>query len=247
VALGLESFNADQVMTALAAHGITKADGTGELARKTARVRRRGPAMGGAANGTPEVVFVDEDGIQVLLEDARSAGGAGTAGDVVKIEPSPSQGVLAVSGISHFTVASTDSPRSNTFYKELLGVGFRSYQGPAAPTVAIGPTVEFLMFNGGGGPARGSGINHACMNMDAVNVDAIKKALESIGVKPREGTTGAVAPLQHYVSLRMPNRGGAPEGTPEFYFTDPDGLLIQLQDVKYCGGNGYLGNVCPPL
>ena len=74
----------------------------------------------------------------------------------------------------------------------------------------------------------------------------IKKALESVGIKPREGT-GAVGPLQHYVSLRMPNRGGAPEGTPEFYFTDPDGLLIQLQDVKYCGGNGYLGNVCPPL
>ena len=29
------------------------------------------------------------------------------------------------------------------------------------------------------------------------------------------------------------------------YFTDPDGLLIQLQDVKYCGGSGFLGDVCP--
>jgi len=28
------------------------------------------------------------------------------------------------------------------------------------------------------------------------------------------------------------------------YFTDPDGLLIQLQDVSYCGGGGFLGNVC---
>ena len=33
-------------------------------------------------------------------------------------------------------------------------------------------------------------------------------------------------------------------GTPELYFTDPDGLLIQLQDVTYCGGAGFLGNVC---
>ena len=29
------------------------------------------------------------------------------------------------------------------------------------------------------------------------------------------------------------DRGGAPEGTPELYFTDPDGLRIQLQDVAY--------------
>ena len=28
------------------------------------------------------------------------------------------------------------------------------------------------------------------------------------------------------------------------YFTDPDGLLVQLQDVKYCGGGGVLGDMC---
>ena len=33
-------------------------------------------------------------------------------------------------------------------------------------------------------------------------------------------------------------------GTPELYFTDPDGILIQLQDVSYWGGSGYLGEVC---
>ena len=31
------------------------------------------------------------------------------------------------------------------------------------------------------------------------------------------------------------------------YFTDPDGLLMQIQDVTYCGGGGVLGSVCPPL
>ena len=54
-------------------------------------------------------------------------------------------------------------------------------------------------------------------------------------------------PLVTYISLRMPNRGGAEGGTPELYFTDPDGLAIQLQDVKYCGGGGFLGELCPPL
>ena len=44
--------------------------------------------------------------------------------------------------------------------------------------------------------------------------------------------------------MRMPNRGGAPEGPPELNFSDPDGLSIQLQDVRYCGGGGYLGETC---
>lgn len=49
----------------------------------------------------------------------------------------------------------------------------------------------------------------------------------------------------YYVTMRMENRGGAPGGTPELYFTDPDGLLMQLQDTSYCGSSGFLGNECP--
>ena len=59
-----------------------------------------------------------------------------------------------------------------------------------------------------------------------------------------QASAGPVGPLRHYISMRMENRGGAPEGTPELYFTDPDGLLMQLQDTKYCGGGGYLGDAC---
>ena len=33
-------------------------------------------------------------------------------------------------------------------------------------------------------------------------------------------------------------------GTAGLYFTDPDGLLMQLQDRSYCGGSGVLGNTC---
>jgi len=51
----------------------------------------------------------------------------------------------------------------------------------------------------------------------------------------------------HWISMRMPNRGGAEGGTPELYFSDPDGIRIQLQDAGYCGGTGYLGDDCPPL
>ena len=46
--------------------------------------------------------------------------------------------------------------------------------------------------------------------------------------------------------MRTPNRGGAPDGTPELYFTDPDGILLQIQEMSYCGGSGKLGEVCVP-
>ena len=33
--------------------------------------------------------------------------------------------------------------------------------------------------------------------------------------------------------------------TKELYFTDPDGIRVQLQDVKYIGGTGVLGDKPP--
>ena len=84
------------------------------------------------------------------------------------------------------------------------------------------------------------------LTSDTAIEEAIK-ALESFGLKPRESPTVPVGPMRYYVSMRGENRGGAPNGTPELYFTDPDGILGQLQDVKYCGGGGYLGDACPPV
>jgi hypothetical protein len=83
------------------------------------------------------------------------------------------------------------------------------------------------------------------MNLDGFKPDDVIKSLESFGLKPRETAPGPVGPLRHYISMRMENRGGAKEGTPELYFTDPDGILMQLQDTSYCGGGGLLGDACP--
>ena len=85
------------------------------------------------------------------------------------------------------------------------------------------------------------------MNLEGFKPDEVIKTLESVGIKKRESEQGPVGPLRHYISLRMPNRGGAEGGTPELYFTDPDGLAIQLQDMTYCGGGGFLGELCPPV
>jgi catechol 2,3-dioxygenase-like lactoylglutathione lyase family enzyme len=103
---------------------------------------------------------------------------------------------------------------------------------------------------GPGGPGRGpgparAGIDHACMAMPDFDPAKVTQMLVDYGLTKQEGQ--GRTPLVTYISLRMPNRGGAEGGTPELYFTDPDGLAIQLQDVKYCGGGGFLGEVCPPL
>jgi hypothetical protein len=82
------------------------------------------------------------------------------------------------------------------------------------------------------------------MTMENFRPDAVIKALESYGITPRGDSQGTPAPLVHYISVRREDRGGARDGTPELYFTDPDGLPIQLQDVSYCGGSGALGDVC---
>ena len=240
--LGVDSFNVDRILAALAAHGVAKGDATGPM--KAAVTMR---------DGTPDLLFGDPDGIVCQLQDQRYCGGSGPLGNVCAVETSPQKGLIALKDLSHLTIFSTDAARSNKFYQDLFGLAIRSYQGPTAPTLAVGPTVQFLMFTGGGGGARGAApaapprpasINHGCFSLDGFKPDEVIKALESFGIKPREGTTGPVGPLRHYTSMRMENRGGAPEGTPELYFTDPDGLLMQLQDTTYCGGGGILGNTC---
>jgi catechol 2,3-dioxygenase-like lactoylglutathione lyase family enzyme len=98
---------------------------------------------------------------------------------------------------------------------------------------------------GRGGAPGGSRIDHACMSVENFNVDAILKTLADYGIKASENTGRSGGPLTSWVSVRPEARGGAPvTGTPELYFSDQDGLSIQLQDPKYCGGGGYLGDVC---
>ena len=253
VGMSVENFNADRIISAVATHGIAKAaasdPGLSGGAMKI-RLTRRGPDSGGAPDGTPELYLGDPDGLVIQLQDVKYCGGAGALGDVCRSpEPAPKKGLLAVKDLSHFTINASDGARSNAFYQEVFGLPIRSRQG-AALGLGVGPGVMFLMFAGGGGRGRANAaprpasINHVSMNMEKFNPDDVLKTLAAYGISARGDATGPVGPMKSYISLRMENRGGAPGGTPELYFTDPDGLLMQLQDVSYCGGAGFLGNVC---
>lgn len=101
---------------------------------------------------------------------------------------------------------------------------------------------QFLAFVGARGRPAQPLIHHACLTVEDFDPERILKTLEAFGVKPRGDRRAPTRPLESYVTMRMPNRGGAADGTPELYFTDPDGILLQIQDVRYRGGSGYLGD-----
>ena len=243
ICLAVDNFDIDRAKATLRQHGISE----GDAEPMRMRVRMRGLEAGGAKEGTTEFSFRDPDGLVVQLQDSRYCGGAGPLGSVCSNpEPSPKKGLIALRDWSHTTNFVSDPERSRKFYQELFGFRIQAYQGPGSPVFNVGKGGQFLVWGGGGVGAAGrrAGINHFCMTMDNFNPEKVIKTLESYGIKPRGNAQGAPGPLVHYISMRMENRGGAKEGTPELYFTDPDGLVVQLQDTKYCGGGGVLGDVC---
>jgi catechol 2,3-dioxygenase-like lactoylglutathione lyase family enzyme len=244
---------------------------------KQTLVRTRRQNEGGSPDGSTRDLFAaDPSGVVFQLHDVGYCGGSGALGNVCPVaERSPKPGLIALKDTSHFTIAASD-PNTVPMYLELFGFAPMVYQA-ATPAWQVGSGVHFLMFiggggptraggagapaaappggaagtppgggrGGGGGPARAAGIDHACVAMENFDPAVVTKLLVSYGLKQQEGQ--GRSPLVTYISLRMPNRGGAEGGTPELYLTDPDGLAIQLQDVKYCGGGGFLGEACPPL
>jgi hypothetical protein len=164
------------------------------------------------------------------------------------VELAPAEGLFKSIDLSHFTNFLANSARANAFYMQVFGKQFQAYQGPS-PLVGVGDGIQFLMYVGGseeGPPANPARIGHVCLSIENFSVDHILSSLDDYGFSARASNSNT-PPLVHWVSMRMPNRGGVEEGTPEVYFSDPDGLQIQLQDAVYCGGGGYLGEVCEAL
>jgi catechol 2,3-dioxygenase-like lactoylglutathione lyase family enzyme len=194
---------------------------------------------------TPELYFADARGLIVQLSDDENCGGTGPLGNVCGPVESAPAGIFKLDDISHFTAFVSDGAAGNAFYQDLFGLKVQTHQGPNGPVTGIGDGKQFVMYAGGGAPGGAptpANIHHGCFNMEGFNVDDVLAKLTAQGLQARGEQK--IGPLMHYVSLRQPDRGGAVGGTPELYFTDPDGILMQLQDITYCGGGGYLGNEC---
>ncbi len=199
---------------------------------------------------TADLYMRDIEGITYHLSSLNHCGGLGVDGEqCTAAEPSPVAGMFKLTDLSHFTTFLSNKDRANKFYTETFGRRFQAYQGENFPIIGVGDGLQFLMYVGGSdneAPLRPGRIDHVCFNMENFSVDGILQQLSSYGLTARASASES-GPLLHWVSMRMPNRGGAEGGTPEVYFSDPDGISIQLQDIGYCGGGGYLGDSCPPL
>ena len=237
--LNTPGFDVDKTLEILAAYGVTKADPGGRGGGLSggplkARIRMR--------EGTPELYFGDPNGHVVQIQDTSYCGGSGVLGQICKPEAAPKKGLLNARFISHFTMMVHNLDEQVAFYSGLFGMKAQAYQGKA-PSLGVGAGPEFLFFMQVPGTVTPI-IHHVCLAIPDFNPDRVMKTLAEFGIQPRGDMAGAAKPLQSWISLRKEDRGGAKEGTPELYFTDPDGISVQLQDVKYCGGGGLLGEIC---
>ena len=245
--LTVDGFKVDAILRSLAEHGVAKVDSPGSDPLK-AWVRMRREESGASKEGTPELYFTDPAGIRVQLQDTTYCGGAGVLGNVCSARPTPapSKGRIVVRDLSHVTLAVPDRARSHRVLPGTFGMRTQAHQG-ATPILAVGAGPQFVTIAGSaanGAAGGAASIAHACLMMEDFHPDRVLKALADFGVKPRGDATGPPGPLVAWVRIRREDTGGAKEGTPELYFTDPDGITMQLQDVRYCGGAGPLGEIC---
>ncbi|MDT8428808.1 MAG: VOC family protein [Pseudomonadales bacterium] len=208
---------------------------------------RRPVELDGRASSTRDFYFADREGLVYQLCSMDHCGGSGSRGEICNaIEPSPQQGLMRLRDINHFTNFMSNSSRANAFYTELFGLEYQAYQGPTMPIVGVGDGLQFLMYvgpNREGVPEQAARTDHVSLSVEEFSVEGVLEKLTQYGLSAREDSS-STPPLSHWVSLRMPERNGAEGGTPELYFSDPDGIHIQLQHVSYCGGNGYFGEIC---
>jgi catechol 2,3-dioxygenase-like lactoylglutathione lyase family enzyme len=240
IGYSVADFDVTRMQSALSQHGFEPIDAPAESEPGIAHAMKswiRTHAQ------TRDLYFADARGLIVQLTDPAYCGGGGPAGTVCSApEPTP-KGRMRLHDLNHFTVFVNDGAEANRFYQTMFGLSVQTYQGPQAPVTGIGDGFQFVMYAGARREeTTPANIHHGCFNMPGFDVDRVLATLTDYGLTARGDAP--VGPLMHYVSLRMPERGGAEGGTPELYFTDPDGILMQLQDVSYCGGGGYLGNEC---
>ena len=145
-----------------------------------------------------------------------AAPSAATAGGQARVAP-----IGAVKSMNHVSVFVPNVQKSVDFYQGVFGMPQLTRQDPG---INLSAGSSFLgIYPAQAGATTGS-INHLCFGMENFDADAVLTQLIDRGLKG---------------NIRL--RGD----TKELYFTDPDGIRVQLQDVKYLGGTGLLGDKPP--
>lgn len=144
-----------------------------------------------------------------------------------EVTAQPSVPPIPVSTLNHVTLVVSDVQRSVEFYQRVFGMPLVTTQGteadwsaPTIPVLGIGNGPQFIAFARGTTPA----INHYCFGMESFDADRIVNRLAEHGLE---------------AGVRM--RADSDPPSEELTFRDPDGIVVQIQDVSYCGGSGSAG------
>jgi catechol 2,3-dioxygenase-like lactoylglutathione lyase family enzyme len=200
--------------------------------------------------GTPELWIYDPDNIKIQLQHTSYGHGSGPMGATLPRASSNDRPAFNLKSISHVTLTNSNGPRSLDFYTRMFHWPVQSRQAQSW-CFSIGEGLDCVVFNvAANNPAAKVGINHACFTIPAFDPNTVMGILADHGLEPIEyGNSALIKPLTCRTRFRQKaNNGGGPGhwlGTAELYFNDPDNIAIQLQDVRYCGGSGPLGEVCP--
>lgn len=141
------------------------------------------------------------------------------ASSATALEAAPAVG--PVTQMNHVSIFVPNVQKSKDWYQETFSLPLLTNQDPG---VNLSTGAGFLgIYPAQGGATTGS-INHMCFGVENFDADAALKTLTDRSVK-----------------ARIRQRGD----TKELYLTDPDGISVQLQDTKYVGGTGLLGDKKP--
>jgi catechol 2,3-dioxygenase-like lactoylglutathione lyase family enzyme len=143
---------------------------------------------------------------------------AKASGDFAQAASKP---IGAIKAMNHVSIFVPSVQKSMDFYQSTFGMPLLTKQD-AGMNLSAGSS--FLGIYPAPATATGGSINHLCFAMENFDADAVLKQLKDRGLT---------------ANIRV--RGD----TKELYFTDPDGIRVQLQDVKYIGGTGVLGDKPP--
>jgi catechol 2,3-dioxygenase-like lactoylglutathione lyase family enzyme len=232
-------------------YGMTVADFDAERTLRTLGDLGVGGAQITRRGDTPELFVPDPNGIKVQLQHTTYGYGSGARGDTLPPPPKAvARSAFQPKSINHVTLTIANGAREKEFYQTVFGLPIRAMQGDGV-TLAIGEGTDGIVFNPTtNNPNAISGINHACFTIENFDAERVMATLTDMGLEPIEtGIPALLKPLTCRVRWRQrANNGGGPTsplGTPEVYFTDPDNIRHQIQDVSYCGGSGRLGQICP--
>src|SRR2546426_7052492 len=185
------------------------------------------------------VNFDDPDGFPLQFNPVNACGGGGFLGDVCDMSAQAARRPgdspqIPVRTLNHVRLMVPNVQRTLEWYLRLTdmqrqasqepegGPRTPGYKGPPISILRIGSGPQFVALAEGKGPAAFR--PHVGFGVQGFAPDQIMKTL-----------------AEHGVSARTRMREGA---TAEILVDAPDGVEIQLQDVSYCGGRGFLGNMC---